>query len=84
MGWTGSPGSGALTVDGTVTLTASGSFLVGSGANVASGVGVLAIGNVHTVPSSLASLIGGVLYVQSGGLYFMGGRGQVTLVASSG
>lgn len=84
MGWTGQPGSGEVGIDGNVTITASANLHVGSGALPGSGQVVIAMGEAVTIPASLAALdgAGGVLYVQSGALVFLGGKGTATVVGS--
>lgn len=46
--------------------------------------GSVRIQNAATVPNSGDFLNAGELYIQSGALYFLGGLGQLTLVATSG
>lgn len=82
MSWVGHPGSGPVTFDGTIAVS-SGNWALGSGANIGSGDQVMAIANAVTVPVSLAALFGGVMYVQSGHLKYIGQLGTVTTVASA-
>ena len=48
----------------------------------AGGVGVLYVANCSTPPSGSATA-GGVLYVQSGALKYLGSSGSVTTIASA-
>ena len=84
MGHIGQPGSGPWTIDGHVTITASSNLCVGSGSFASSGQLVIAMAEVITAPASLAALdgLGGVLYVQSGALHFLGGKGTDTVIGS--
>jgi hypothetical protein len=75
--------------DGYVGLSLS-TFAVVSGTNLGIGTStqfgsaeaVLAMANVSTAPSSLG-FAGGLLYVQSGHLWFLGTGGTLTQVASA-
>jgi len=82
MVWTGTPGSGDLTIPGEFTVASTHNILIGSGADIASGENVLAMANAPTAPVSLAALAGGVLYVQSGSLVYIGATGTVTSLAA--
>ena len=82
MVWTGTPGSGDLLIPGEFTVASTHNILIGSAADIASGQNVLAIANALTDPSSLAGLVGGVLFVHSGSLIYMGATGTVTSLAA--
>ena len=82
MVWTGTPGSGDLTMPGDFTVASTHNIHLGSDANAASGQNVLAMANAPTNPVSLAGLAGGVCYVQSGQLNFMDVDGITTLLSS--
>ena len=82
MTWVGTPGSGDLTIQGQFTVASVHSILIGSGADIASGENVLAIANAPTDPVSLGGLTGGVLYVHSGSLIYIGPTGTVTSLAA--
>jgi len=82
MVYTGTPGSGDLTIDGNFKVSSNFNFLVGDNAVIASGQNVIAFANALTAPVSLAALVGGVLYVQSGSLIYIGGAGTVTSLAA--
>jgi hypothetical protein len=82
MSWPTIPGSGALTIDGSFTVSSAHNILLGERANIGSGANVLAIGNVQTNPASLG-FEGGILYVESGHLMYIGQLGTVTNVASA-
>ena len=82
MAWPTIPGSGALTVDGDFQVASTHNVLVGEDANIASADNVFALGNAPTAPSSLGGLNGGVLYVQSGSLVYMGATGTITSLAA--
>lgn len=83
MGWLGAPFSGTVTIDGDVTITASGNLLVGSGATVGAGVGVMALANAEVAPTSGDAINGVIFYAQSGHLFVLGHGGTITNVASS-
>ena len=80
MVWTGTPGSGDLTMAGEFTVASTHNILIGSGADIASGENVLALANALTDPVSLAALEGGNLYVHSGDLRYIGPAGEFVLV----
>ncbi len=81
MVWPTTPGSGPLTIDGNMTVASLHNYNLGSLADASSGQIVFAMANVVSAPSSLAGLVGGVLYVQSGTLMYMGALGTVTSIA---
>ena len=68
MAWPTVAGSGALTIDGNFQVHSTHSILVNARANIASGEGIISLGNVITAPSSLGALEAGVIYVESGSL----------------
>ena len=82
MVWQTAPGSGNLTIDGNFQTLSGNNILMGVSANVRSGQGVFAFGNVTTAPVSLAG-VGGVLYAQSGHLRYIGQLGTLTTIASA-
>ena len=82
MVWVGTPGSGDLTIAGEFTVASTHNILLGSAADAASGQNMVAIANALTDPSSLAGLVGGVLYVHSGSLIYMGATGTITSLAA--
>ena len=55
---------------------------IGTSSEFGSGQQVLSLANVTTPPSSLG-FFGGIVYVQSGHLFYLGAAGLVTQVASS-
>jgi len=82
MAWPTIPGSGNLTIDGQFLVQSTHSILVGGGSNIASGQNVIAIANTLDAPNSLGGLTGGVLYVLSGSLIYMGATGTITSLAA--
>lgn len=63
-------------------LTVSSNARIGSSASTGSGVGILAMHNAATSPTTNPSS-GGVLYVESGALKYRGSSGTVTTIASA-
>lgn len=83
MVWATAVGSGPLEIDGDFTTPSAHNWFLGSGLAPQSGQRVIVMGNVETAPSSLASLVGGIIYVESGHLLYLGAGGTLTNIGSS-
>ncbi len=93
MVWTGAPGSGDTVMASGDTLATGtmsaqsarvGFLFIGSPTTAPTSHGNVIFGNVPTIPASGDIGTGeGALYVQSGSLFFLGGLGLVTKVASA-
>lgn len=83
MAWITVPGTGDLTVDGVFKTASHNNVEIGETTGPASGQNVLVFANAATAPVSLAGLVGGILFVQSGHLQYMGQHGTLTVVASA-
>jgi hypothetical protein len=67
---------------GLVVASSTNTFINGSATGVGGGVGVLAIGNATTVPTTNPTG-GGVLYVEAGALKYRGSSGTITTIANA-
>jgi hypothetical protein len=67
---------------GLATASSTNTLINGTATGVGGGVGILAIGNVVTVPTSNPTG-GGVLYVEAGALKYRGSSGTITTIANA-